>query len=297
MMLEDLIILNLEPDSPLTTPTALTNLQWQTCLRRIVFLHHTELSFLPHPPEPNAQIYRGREAYAFLLEVICGLHSPLLGETAVMGQFRDFRARAKFGATAWGRFLQRLTTDLLVDARAIRHEHLQNLGSQSYGSLIRRYLKASTTVAVVGAGSLTKEILPWLTDVRLFYRNRRHAQKLAAEHSQIRMDQFAMVDAGWENEPAALVVAAPLNATEIRQWLALQKVNFSVTLDLRGNAGEDPIHSSQPVINLAELFASLREERERLTQRITSAREAIAALACERSQHSSYQTQVQELCA
>jgi len=298
VMLEDLIILNLAPDSALTTPTALTNLQWQTCLRRIVFLHRSELSFLPYPPEPNAQIYRGRDAYVFLLEVICGLHSPLLGETAVMGQFRDFRARAKFGATAWGRFLQRLTTDLLVDARAIRHEHLQNLGSQSYGSLIRRYLKASTTVAVVGAGSLTKEILPWLDDVRLFYRNWRHAQKLAAEHSQIRMDQFAMVDAGWDGEPAALVVAAPLNATEISQWLALQRVNFSVTLDLRGNAGEDPIDSAQPVINLAELFSSLREERGRLTQRMTTAREAISALTCKRLNQDTYHAaEGEELCA
>lgn len=297
-MLQDLVILNLDPRCALATPTALTNLQWQTCLRRIVFLHRTELSFLPYPPDPGAQVYRGRDAYQFLLEVICGLHSPLLGETAVMGQFRDFRANAKFGATAWGHFLQRLTTDLLVDARAIRHEHLQNLGSQSYGSLIRRYLKTSTTVAVVGAGSLTKEILPWLSDVRLFYRNWRHAQKFAAEHAQVRMEQFAMTDAGWEGDAASLVIAAPLNGAEISQWLALQKVNFSVTLDLRSNASEDPIHSAQPVINLAELFASLREERERLSQRIAGARAAIESLTCERSQQALYQTAAgEELCA
>src|SRR4029079_3255285 len=146
-MLNDLVIVNLRANSNEAMPAAVTNLQWQTCLRRIVFLHRSEL-------EPRIssrlEIYSGRKAYQILLEVICGLHSPLVGENAVMGQFRKFPTSAVFPETTWGRFLRDLTTDLLVDARQVRHHHLQNLGSQSYGSLIRKHLKGQSSGAGLG---------------------------------------------------------------------------------------------------------------------------------------------------
>jgi hypothetical protein len=194
-MIHDLVVVNLRPDGP-EVPTAFTDLQWQTCLRRIVFLHRAELTLLP--AQPDFESYCGRDVYQFLLEVICGLHSPLLGENAVMGQFRKFRASCKFPNTVWGRFLRTLTTDLLVDARLVRHHHLQGLGSQSYGSLIRRYLKGRSSVAVLGAGSLAREILPWLTDVRVFYRNLHHASELQEKHPHMQLEQFRMADAGTE---------------------------------------------------------------------------------------------------
>src|SRR6185369_1352064 len=109
-MLNDLVIINLRANSTEAMPVALTNLQWQTCLRRIVFLHRSELE---QRTSSRLESYSGREAYQFLLEVICGLHSPLVGENAVMGQFRKFRTSAVFAETTWGRFLRDLTTDLL----------------------------------------------------------------------------------------------------------------------------------------------------------------------------------------
>ena len=72
-------------------PAVLNGLEWQTCLRRIQFLNRFENSALIEAAEtdklvpPTVEVYRGNEAYGFLLEVICGLNSPLLGETAVMG--------------------------------------------------------------------------------------------------------------------------------------------------------------------------------------------------------------------
>ena len=277
-MLNDLVIVNLRANSTEAMPSALTNLQWQTCLRRIVFLHRSELE-----PRISSEIYFGREAYQFLLEVICGLHSPLVGENAVMGQFRKFRAAAVFPDTAWGKFLRDLTTDLLVDARQVRHHHLQNLGSQSYGSLIRKHLKGQSSVAVLGAGSLAREIVPWLTDARVFYRNWQHARDLHDEHPHIQMEQFQMADAGWKSETTSLVVAAPLDAAQINEWLAVQKVSFSLILDLRGNADTDPIDSTRPVMNLPELLSSLQQERERIADRVNSARDEIKALANSRS--------------
>src|SRR5262245_2537883 len=189
-MLNDLVIVNLRANSTESTPAALANLQWQTCLRCISFLHRSEQGPQISSGKHGLEIYRGREAYEFLLEVICGLHSPLVGENAVMGQFRKFRTSGAFPGTTWGKFLRDLTTDLLVDARQVRHHHLQNLGSQSYGSLIRKHLKGQSSVAVLGAGSLAREILPWLTEARVFYRNWQRAKDLQTEHPQIHLEQL-----------------------------------------------------------------------------------------------------------
>ena len=278
-MVNDLVIVNLRANSTAAMPAVLTNLQWQTCLRRIVFLHRSEFERLNNH---GLETYRGREAYQFLLEVICGLHSPLVGENAVMGQFRQFRASAKFPDTTWGNFLRKLTTDALVDAREVRHLHLQNLGSQSYGSLIRRHLKGQSSVAVLGAGSLAREILPWLTEARVFYRNWQNAKDLQTEHPQVQLEQLRMDDAGWNCESASLVIAAPIDAQQINDWVSQQKVNFLLILDLRGSAATDPISSALPVINLSELLASLQQEREKIAHRVISAREEIEALASQR---------------
>lgn len=279
-MINNLVIVNLRPNGTEVLPEALTNLQWQTCLRRIIFLHRNEP--LIFADKHGSEIYRGRQAYQFLVEVICGLHSPLVGENAVMGQFRTFRNSARFPDTEWGNFLRKLTTDALVDARQVRHHHLQNLGSQSYGSLIRKHLKGQSTVAVLGAGNLAREILPWLTDARVFYRNWQNARDLMDEHPSIQLEQLKTADAGWKSETASLVIAAPIDSAAIGEWLALQSVSFSLILDLRGNAATDPVQSTAPVINLAELMASLQSEREKIADRVVSAREEINALARER---------------
>src|SRR5207253_4304308 len=162
---------------------------------------------------PVVEVVRGQDAYRFLLEEICGLNSPIVGETAVMGQFKEFLLNAKFPKNSWGSFLRRLATNLMIDSKRIRHEHLQGIGSQSYGSLVRQHVKGMPTVAVLGAGKLAREILPWLlgkTKVRVFYRNWRHAKDLLDQYPEIQLDQYSEADATWMQAEAGLVIAAPL---------------------------------------------------------------------------------------
>jgi glutamyl-tRNA reductase len=268
-------------------PGVLSGLEWQTCLRRILFLNRFENSALIEAAEGDAlfsgsiEVYRGREAYGFLLEVICGLNSPLLGETAVMGQFKEFCSHARFLDTPWGWFLRQFTTNILADAKRVRHDHLQGIGSQSYGSLVRQHLKGMPTVAVLGAGKLAREILPWLigkTSARLFYRNWQHAKDLLNEYPELLLDQYANDDAGWLQEKTGLVIAAPLTASHVADWVRLQNTTFSKCLDLRGDASADPIMLPIPVIKLSELFDALRSERHRLESRVEAAREAVQLL-------------------
>src|SRR5947208_12073870 len=220
-MIGQLVIVNLRREARDKMPAVLNGLEWQTCLRRILFLNshdHRELiqtleagNVIP----PIVEIVRAQDAYRFLLEVICGLNSPIVGETAVMGQFKEFLLNAKFPKNSWGSFLRRLATNLMMDSKRIRHEHLQGIGSQSYGSLVRHHVKGMPAVAVLGAGKLAREILPWLigkTSARLFYRNWQHAKDLLQGYPEIQLDQYSADDAGWQREKTGLVIAAPLKA-------------------------------------------------------------------------------------
>ncbi len=306
-MLDQLVILNLRHEARDKMPAVLNGLEWQTCLRRLLFLNRIEHSALIESTENNTftatgvEVYRGREAFGFLLEVICGLNSPLVCETAVMGQFREFCAQARFPNTTWGWFLRQFTSNVLVDAKRVRHEHLQGIGSQSYGSLVRQHAKGMPTVAVLGSGKLAREILPWLigkTTARVFYRTRQHAEGLLTEYPEIKLEQYSANDASWEQKEAGLVIAAPLPAAEVESWVRLQSSSFSKCLDLRGDAETDPISLPVPVIKLSELFAALRAERQRLEGRVDSARTSIQQLV----QRQAHQAQFrpfgwEDLCA
>jgi len=250
---------------------------------------------------PMVEIFRGQQAYGFLLEVICGLNSPIVGETAVMGQFKDFLQNAKFPNTSWGNFLRQVATNLMIDAKRVRAVHLQGLGSQSYGSLVRQHVKGLPVVAVLGSGKLAREILPWLigkTRVRVFCRDLNRAQHLLAEFPEVELVRYADDETNWEQDEAGLVIAAPLKADEVALWSRSQRISFTKCLDLRGEAATDPISKPSIVIALHELFAALRAERERLEGHIQAARAEIEQLVTRQSNQAQFRPfGWEDLCA
>lgn len=277
-MLDDLVILHYPATTGDNSPVALNGLEWQTCLRRIALLHTSESEALLPALPAGSEIFKGKDAYNFLLEVVCGLRSPLIGETAVMGQFREFCAKAKFPSSEWGWFLRRLTSDVLSDAKRIRYRHLEGLGTQSYGGMVRQHLKGIPSVFVLGAGQLAQEILPWLagkTEVTVFYRNALRAESLMKDHPAVRLALFTMTAAPREIRGTAVVIAAPLSASEIESWTGMQPTTFTKALDLRGEAESDPFHVSFPVIRLSEMFAALKDERPKVATRLAAARAEI----------------------
>jgi glutamyl-tRNA reductase len=250
---------------------------------------------------PVVEVFRGQQAYGFLLEVICGLNSPIVGETAVMGQFKSFLQDAKFPNNSWGNFMRQLATNLLMDAKRVRTAHLQGLGSQSYGSLVRQHVKGMSEVAVLGSGKLAREILPWLigkTKVRVFCRNLERARQLVQEFPEIELREYSEVDAGWDQAEAGLVVAAPLKAEDVAGWSRSQHVSFTKCLDLRGEALTDPINLQTVLIPLHELFNALRAELERLEGQVEAARDEIKLLVARQTQQAQFRPfGWEDLCA
>jgi glutamyl-tRNA reductase len=288
-VLDQLLVFNLRHEARERVPTVLNSLEWQTCLRRILFLNALESGPMIKAIEgiPGVEVFRADDAYRFLLEVICGLNSPIVGETAVMGQFKEFAATARFPRTDWGMFLRQLTSNLLIDTKRVRHDHLQGIGSQSYGSLVRQHIKGVATVGVIGAGQLAREILPWLvgkTKVRVFCRNVENSKGLLEEYPEVELLPYSDENAGWEQYESALIIAAPVKADQVARWVRAQHTRFIECLDLRGEAATDPVRLATPVIKLSELFESLRAERERLASHVEAARSEITQLAQRQSQ-------------
>lgn len=283
-MLDDLVVIHDQTGREDFLPPALNGLRWQTCLRRIVLLNQAENKSLITSAGAGSEIYRGKDSYRFLLEVVCGLRSPLIAETEVLGQFRDFCTKAKFPPTAWGWFLQHLTSDLMVDAKAVRRRHLEGLGSHSYGGLVRQHLKGIPSVALIGAGQLASEIVPWLickARLTLFCRTPLRAHALVDKYPQIQLEQFTMAHAGLGIGETALVIAAPLSAREIEEWVELQQRCFVKSLDLRAEATTDAIRFSFPVLALSEFFAAAKDDRSHIASQVAAAQAEIE-LAVER---------------
>lgn len=254
---------------------------FETCLRKVALYSAHVIS--DEPPSMNAEVFEGSELMTFLTEIACGLHSPMVGETEVFGQFK--------------RSLENLPTDspvlpllrqVLSLSKKIRREHLQSLGSQTYGSVSRRLLKKCQTIHVLGAGKLTEELLPWFEgfdEVELFCRTTEKGELLKRVLPKIRVfkmgermdEEFARVHAAHPHL-AGLVIAAPMENAELEAWIASHAHPFEIIVDLRG--GVEPIDtrqaaSSAQLISLQDVFASIECNRQEIAEKAEAAKTAI----------------------
>jgi len=198
-----------------------TALVWQTCRRKLLFFD--ELSFSDYSSCEGEEVYQDIEAEEFLIEVLCGLKSPLVGETEVFGQFKlwwqgleDAGFKRKFEAR-----IQQIYSVV----KKIREESLCGLGSQSYGSLLRKkiselkpYSDGDVCIDFVGAGQLVEEMVPWVEKkwkFRIWCRNPDRIE--GSEIAQKALSVKSMIDddhvSNW------LVVAAPLSHDELNFWI------------------------------------------------------------------------------
>lgn len=208
---------------------------WKTCLRKILFCTEADLDVHAESIEANDVILRGENALSLLLEILCGLHSPIVGETEVFGQFRNFvDSRRELGDVLFADH-QKWLQFIMAEVKKTRAEHLVGLGSQSYGSLLRRYSKDFSDVTVCGSGHLALEILPWLAQ-------KKSVQVLCRKPSVLdgftNNSKFQNLTVGTYNDSyihgEALVIAAPLTDARILELMHRQDTRPVVIYDLRG---------------------------------------------------------------
>lgn len=253
---------------------------WKTCLREVAIVDSRELR--SEDLQPEDEVYTREEAYRFLLEVICGLHSPLVGETEVMGQFRNFAVRAANGPA--GRCTAPWMQRLIADAKKVRTNHLSGIGGRSYGPLAQRYLFDCSTIFILGAGHLVEEALPSLVDrrVEIFCRRPEAAKQLLEGHPNAAVHPIHEPFVADEAARPGLIIAAPLSASEIAAWIARTGIRFQTIVDLRGEGRTDSLEvEGSRVVPFTEILEDLESNRRFATQRVEKAREEIAAHAAE----------------
>lgn len=240
---------------------------WRTCVRQVAFVDDHDA--IPH----GLPAWHDEAAYAHLLEVVCGLHSPIVGETEVLHQFKVFAdSLAELSP------LRDLCTRLLADARTVRARHLIDLGSRSYGSAVRRYVREIGRVAVIGTGVLAQQVVPFLArpDRVLDLWGRRAECSIAAlglTYRSVESPHPAVI-----TEPSAIVVAAPMRAADIARF-ASRYASLAVVIDLRAEGEQDRLPPIAPLVALADVFSDLQQAVQAIDTRVVAAKEAIRQCA------------------
>jgi glutamyl-tRNA reductase len=262
---------------------------FNTCMRKIAVLSLDDFALVESGLRAGDEVYRGDDGYRFLLEVTCGLRSPLIGETEVAGQFRNAVSAYAVPSTPWGRQFSRMAKNLFEDVKRVRQAHLVDLGSQSYGSILRRELKGLKQVHVLGAGHLAQEILPWLakegTQVHVHARSLEKARidfgGLAGLHIHSLEERAELAHA------QAIVIAAPVRSAWFQDWVPYDATP-AIVADLRGDSREDQITGFGHVLPLDEFVNRISSNQAHLEARKAQALAEIENVVLERSRHVEY---------
>ncbi len=168
------------------TAPCVERLNWSTRLNDAFFLETCQRLLWVFPASPvfsenlplHAELLTGPHAYAFLLRTACGLESKISGETEIFGQLKIAWQEYSKKKHSFQIFLSSWFQRLFEDTKEIRARCLQNLGSNSYGGLIRKLIRTRSInpslepVLVVGAGQVAQSILPWLAEHEIWLWNR-----------------------------------------------------------------------------------------------------------------------------
>lgn len=258
-MLKDFQVIHRRKPQAFSKPNPLI---WETCLRSISFTtdpDHVELT-------DSDELFVGPHAFQFILEIICGLHSPIVGETEVFGQFKNFAKEWQRREPQRATLIQRLFSD----AKEIRSKLLSGMGTQSYGGWLKRHLNARQ-VHVVGGGQLAQEISPYLVKnsetLTLHVRTLGKVDVKGARIAALSEKSFG---------GGALVIAAPISAAEVQAWLGVKRP--TEIYDLRAESASDPLTVACDKIHaLGDIFAEIEQTKSRLLPIIDQVKREILA--------------------
>jgi len=165
-MYDTLTAINLAPGTPcLDLPVELRArlFEMSTCQRRLFIglgvWPDKALAFLNDRGRHGLSVHFGTDAYIYLLEVITGLKSRLLGESEVAGQFKkayDQYKRFSHFNSVTGQIIEKL----MRDGKEIKCKYLQSIGQYSYAGLAKRVLQKnfiSDRILIVGTGALARD--------------------------------------------------------------------------------------------------------------------------------------------
>src|SRR5690606_35521963 len=129
----------------------------KTCQRTVIVSLEAHSDLLNNCTHVN----QGTEAYRYLLEVICGLKSKLVGENEIVGQFKDAYKAYLQNGNRDNRLIS-ILEKLFKDAKEIRSQYLVGLCQKTYSSIARKHIvgkQNAKQVLILGSGSLAEDLI------------------------------------------------------------------------------------------------------------------------------------------
>ncbi|PJZ44050.1 hypothetical protein [Leptospira brenneri] len=231
---------------------------WQTCQRSIAF---SDNRIFPISESERFykgyEVFRGYEAYRFLLEVVSGLRSKLFGESEIQAQFRDRFREEKLTDSTFSLSLLRLRDQILEHTKQIRSKYLTGIGRQTYGSIADSYLQNQKSVTLLGTGKLATSVLPYLVT------KGRNVNLVGRDHTRMSelQKEFPITTYHWEDyKPGeeAIVIASsflPFN------WESMIE-SSSFILDFREMTSNN--HHYKNYTPLSKILIDLKETDEQI---------------------------------
>ncbi len=158
----------------------------ETCQRTLILSRNDNK--LQDKNEEGQETLLGLEAYSFLLEVICGLQSKLVGENEIVSQFKDAYQKYVSSDQKDSQLLV-IIEKLFKDAKEIRTNYLLGLTQKTYSSIARKHIinkHDADSVLILGSGQLAEDLINQFkkkTTVFISARNTEKVQKLARVHN------------------------------------------------------------------------------------------------------------------
>jgi glutamyl-tRNA reductase len=222
------------PSWPLNTKV------WRTCRREIAFFSSNQPSVMNL--SSFDEMYFDYDAEEFLVQVLCGLKSPLVGETEVFGQFKLWWSQLP--QDEFKIKLEAKVQKIYSVVKKVREESLYGLGSQSYGSLFRKKINqlklenklksAELKIDIIGSGQLVLEILPWIQKEHLYRLWVRDVNKTIETGRFTNAFSILELDKIKPEPLNVLIVAAPISHSQLDSII---ENNFSLNLfDFRSDS-------------------------------------------------------------
>lgn len=258
-------------------------LVWETCLRRVVF---TSKFLKQSLCSETYTRYEDEKALQFLLELLCGLHSKILGETEIFGQFKIFLEKNILESQE--QFISRNHLQFIIkEVKDLRQNFVRHFGQKSYGSRIRKIVQQELAIPggqvidIIGVGQLSEKMAPYLENYQLRFHVRNQRSQLFGESLASGKYPHQMVLTGQIQSPEILIISAPISNEQLRETMSgLMKT--SVVIDLRSTTEKesvtiDLLSSQVKYYDLEDLFRSLSEEQEKAEKLLVQVKKEISA--------------------
>lgn len=285
-MLELLKVTNFPTGTQIKDSIPKSAFRLDTCQRTLILEDKNSTNNIEYL---TGSTYYGDNAYHFLLEIICGMQSRLIGESEIVSQFKQ----------AYQSYIQqeeRNTTLLLIleklfkDAKEIRTKYLLGLTQNTYSSIARKFIlnkHQAQKVLILGSGQMAEDLINQFKKKTQVYISARNEQKVAKLVEQHRIQTLPWKDFTLYSEFAHIVnsIGCSKGTFIHHDFFDPWKLNNpkGLFIDLGSPSVIDtPLETHDGVMRLSCIFEAGAIHEEHKLKQIDTARDALKEIVNKR---------------